>query len=77
VFFALSLAARAGTRVAALRLTGVLLIPALAGSVVLIGAGGLILATGGSIRPAGAALIGLGVLLLVLAVISAASFNAS
>lgn len=31
----------------------------------------------GSLRPAGAALIGLGVVLLVLAVISAASYNAS
>jgi hypothetical protein len=55
----------------------VLLFAAFVGSVALIGAGGLILATGGSIRPAGAALVGLGVLLLVLAVISAASYNAS
>lgn len=70
--------ARAVTRVAAFRLgADVLLFAAFAGSVVLIGAGGLILVAGGSLRPAGAALIGLGVLLLVLAVISAANFNAS
>jgi hypothetical protein len=54
-----------------------ILFAAFVGSVVLIGAGGLVFAAGGSLRPAGAALIGLGVLLLVLAVISAANFNAS
>lgn len=61
----------------AFRLADVLLFAAFVLSVVLIGAGGLIIAAGGSLRPAGAALIGLGVLLLVLAVISAASYNAS
>jgi len=55
----------------------VLLFAAFIGSVALIGAGGVAFIAGTSLRPAGAALVGLGVLLLVLAVISAASFNAS
>jgi hypothetical protein len=67
------MAARAATRVAAFRLTGVLLFAAFVGSVALIGAGGLTFIAPGPLRPAGAALVGLGVLLLVVALISAAS----
>jgi hypothetical protein len=44
------------------------------GSVALIAAGGLLLFSA-RVRPAGAALVGLGTLLLILAVISAANFN--
>jgi hypothetical protein len=54
----------------------VLLFAAFAGSVVVIAAGGIAFIAGGSIMPAAAALVGLGVLLFVFAVISAASYNA-
>jgi hypothetical protein len=54
----------------------VLLFAAFVGSVVLIGTGGVAFVAHGPLRPAGAALVGLGVLLLALAVIAAANYNA-
>jgi hypothetical protein len=54
----------------------VLLFAAFVGSVVLIGTGGVAFVAHGPLRPAGAALVGVGVLLLALAVIAAANYNA-